>query len=111
MAQVCRRGNCNDECYGTKNFANFYNNHRLGEIDFVIEHNGSVSPIEVKSGKDYYIHSALNKATYNEEYQVKESYVFANCNIEVKDKIIYYPVYMCAFISDEIEYPILTPDI
>ena len=63
MAQVCRRGNCNDECYGTKNFANFYNNHRLGEIDFVIEHNGSVSPIEVKSGKDYYIHSALNKTS------------------------------------------------
>lgn len=89
----------------------FYNNHKLGELDFVIEHNGSVLPIEVKSGKDYYTHSALDKATYNEEYQVKESYVFANCNIEEKDKIIYYPIYMCAFISDEIEYPILTLDI
>ena len=33
----------------------FYNNHNLGELDFVIEHNGSVLPIEVKSGKNYYV--------------------------------------------------------
>ena len=39
----------------------FYNNHNLGELDFVIEHNGSVLPIEVKSGKDYYVHSAISK--------------------------------------------------
>lgn len=89
----------------------FYNNHKSGELDFVIEHEGSVLPIEVKSGKDYYVHSAINKATYNEEYQIKESYVFANCNIEIMDKIIYYPIYMCAFIRDEIEYPILSLDI
>lgn len=89
----------------------FYNNHNLGELDFVIEHNGSVLPIEVKSGKDYYVHSAISKAAYNEEYQVNEAFVFANCNTEVRDKIIYYPIYMCAFISDEYEYPILTLDI
>lgn len=45
-----------------------YNNHSLGELDFLIEHDGSVLPIEVKSGKDYYVHSAISKATYNEEY-------------------------------------------
>ena len=89
----------------------FYNNHNLGELDFVIEHNGSVLPIEVKSGKDYYVHSAISKAAYNEEYQVNEAFVFANCNVEVRDKIIYFPIYMCAFISDEYEYPILSLDI
>lgn len=46
----------------------FYNNHSLGELDFLIEHDGSVLLIEVKSGKDYYVHSAISKATYNEEY-------------------------------------------
>ena len=45
------------------------------------------------------------------EYQVKEAYVFANCNIEVRDKIVYYPIYMCAFVSDEFEYPVLSLDI
>lgn len=89
----------------------FYNNHNLGELDFVIEHEGSVLPIEVKSGKDYYVHSAISKAAYNDEYQVKEAYVFANCNIEVRDKIVYYPIYMCAFVSDEFEYPVLSLDI
>lgn len=89
----------------------FYNNHSLGELDFLIEHDGSVLPIEVKSGKDYYVHSAISKATYNEEYQIKEAYVLANCNTEINDKITYYPIYMCAFISDEVEYPILSLDI
>ena len=89
----------------------FYNNHNLGELDFVIEHAGAVVPIEVKSGKDYYVHSAISKATYNEEYQVKEAYVFANCNTEVRDKIIYYPIYMCCFITEDYKYPILSLDI
>lgn len=44
-------------------------------------------------------------------YQIKEAYVLANCNTEIKDKITYYPIYICAFISDEVEYPILSLDI
>ena len=31
----------------------YYNNKKQGELDFVIEINGKVLPIEVKSGKDY----------------------------------------------------------
>lgn len=89
----------------------FYNNHKVGELDFLIELDGEVLPIEVKSGKDYYVHSAISKATYNEEYQIREAYVFANCNIEKKEKVTYLPIYMCAFINDEIEYPILSLDI
>ncbi len=89
----------------------FYNNHNIGELDFLIEHNGAVLPIEVKIGKDYYVHSAITKVTNNKEYQIKASYVFANCNIEKQNKIIYYPIYMCAFLNDKIEYPILSLDI
>jgi len=89
----------------------FYCNHNLGELDFVIEHDGAVLPIEVKSGKDYYIHSAISKAAGNEEYQVKEAMIFANCNVETRDKLSYYPIYMCAFISDEVQYPTLSLDV
>lgn len=85
----------------------FYNNHSIGELDFVIEHDLSVVPIEVKSGKDYYVHSAINKVTYNTEYAVNEAFVFANCNIDIDDKIIYYPIYMCGFITDYVDMPIL----
>lgn len=89
----------------------YYLNHRLGELDFVIEHDNTVLPIEVKSGKDYYVHSAISKAVSNEEYRIKEACVFANCNVEIDGKIIYYPIYMCTFLKDEIEYPILSLDI
>jgi len=34
----------------------YFNDKKQGELDFVIEHNGEVIPIEVKSGKDYERH-------------------------------------------------------
>ncbi len=83
----------------------FYNSHSMGELDFVIEHNLQVVPIEVKSGKDYYVHSAISKVANNSEYEINEAYVFAHCNIEHKDKIIYFPIYMCGFLTEEISIP------
>ena len=39
----------------------YYHSSRKGEIDFLIETNeGSVLPVEVKSGKGYKLHTALN---------------------------------------------------
>ena len=38
----------------------YYNSKKKGELDFVVEHSGRVLPIEVKSGKDYEKHSALD---------------------------------------------------
>lgn len=81
----------------------YYNSNRLGELDFVIEYNGSIIPIEVKSGKDYSRHSALNNCLANPEYDMQEAFVFANCNIEKKEKITYLPIYMIAFIDANIE--------
>lgn len=89
----------------------FYCSHNVGELDFVIEHDQSVLPIEVKSGKDYYVHSAIKNVADNVEYGVREAYVLANCNIEKDGKIVYLPIYMCSFISDEVEYPVLSLDI
>ena len=34
---------------------------------------------------------------------------FANCNISVEEKMVYLPVYMCTFIRDEAQLPILAP--
>lgn len=45
----------------------------LGGLDFVIEHDLGVVPIEVKSGKDYYVHSAISKAVNNSEYDINVS--------------------------------------
>ncbi len=79
--------------------AYYYNSNRLGELDFVVEYQGKILPIEVKSGKDYKIHSALNHCIHHPEYDVKEAFVFANCNVEKQEKITYLPIYMSCFME------------
>ena len=87
----------------------YYNSHKNGELDFVIEQDFSVVPIEVKSGKDYYIHSALSKAVANPEYGIRTACVFADCNLSVEGSIHYLPVYMAMFLTDAVDLPILPP--
>lgn len=43
----------------------YYNNKKRGELDFLIEYDGEVLPIEVKSGKDYKVHRALSNIIDN----------------------------------------------
>ena len=45
----------------------YYNNKKRGELDFVIELEGKVLPIEVKSGKDYETHRAMSNIMDCEE--------------------------------------------
>lgn len=88
----------------------YYNSKKYGELDFVIEHLGEALPIEVKSGKNYKSHSALNNAINLPNYNINQSIVFSNYNVEVKNKIIYYPIYMIMFINEELlEIPKIPP--
>ena len=87
----------------------YYNSHSIGELDFLIEENLHVVPIEVKSGKDYTKHSALNKVVENDEYEVEKSYIFADCDISSSGKYLYMPVYMVMFVREETELPVLKP--
>ena len=80
----------------------YYNSKKKGELDFVIEHAGKVLPIEVKSGKDYEKHSALDNVMSVEEYEIDEAYVFTNDNIKTKGKVTYLPIYMVMFLKDEL---------
>ena len=67
-----------------------------GEVDYLIDDydNMTVSPIEVKSGRDYKIHSAINKFISNESYKVAKAYVFSNeRNVFEENGIIYLPIY------------------
>lgn len=77
----------------------YFNSKKQGEVDFVIEYKGEVLPIEVKSGKDYKIHSALDNLLANENYDIKEAYILCNGNIERKGKRLYLPIYMLMFIK------------
>ena len=79
----------------------YYKNNKLGELDFVVELNGECTIIEVKSGKNYKKHSALNNVLKSSEYNIKNAIVLCNYNIEKKDGIIYYPIYMTMFMKNK----------
>ena len=85
--------------HGYKSY--YFNSKKQGELDFVIEYHGEILPIEVKSGKSYTVHSALNNVLSNENYGIQQAFVFANCNIRVEEKIVYYPIYFCMFLQEE----------
>ena len=79
----------------------YYDNRNKGEVDYLIDDYESLSviPIEVKSGKDYTVHSALNTFVKNEDYHVKKAYVLSNSGEIVKDgKVIYLPMYFSMFL-------------
>lgn len=79
----------------------YYNSKKFGELDFVIEYQGKVLPIEVKSGKSYQRHSALSNIMEISNYSIEEAFILSNYNVEVKGNLIYYPVYMLMFIKDD----------
>ena len=79
----------------------YYDNRNNGEVDFLIDDYESLSsvPIEVKAGKDYTIHSALNNLLRNDGYKIEKAYVVSNeRKIYKNNKIIYIPVYFVMFL-------------
>ena len=79
----------------------YYNSKKMGEVDFVVELNGEVCPIEVKSGKDYARHRALNNILNCKDYTIPQAIVLCNDNYSIKDKVSYMPIYMVMFINKE----------
>ena len=89
----------------------FFNSHKIGELDFVMEHDGNVLPLEIKSGKDYYVHSAISNVAVNSEYKIPEAIVLGNCNIQREGSITYMPVYFSMFFTEHAALPVLSSDI
>ena len=78
----------------------YYNSKKNGEVDFMIEHNGALLPIEVKSGKDYIRHVSMTHLLANEQYGIAKGFILQNENISAKGKAVYLPVYMTMFIEN-----------
>ena len=84
----------------------YYDNRKQGEVDFLVDDHTAMSahPIEVKSGKDYTVHSALNNLLKNPDYNVQAATVISNeREIYQKGKVTYMPVYFVMFM--EIDTP------
>lgn len=81
----------------------YYDNKKIGEVDYLIEDADNLSnvPIEVKSGKDYAVHSALDKLLSVDEYGIKRAYVLSNeREVLTRNGITYIPIYYVMFFSN-----------
>lgn len=79
----------------------YYDNKKLGEVDFLIQSDEllSVVPIEVKSGKDYKVHSALTTFVNHEDYSVKKAIVLSNeQEVAIQNGITYMPIYYVMYL-------------
>lgn len=80
----------------------YYNAAKVGEVDFVVQtHRGEVLLCEIKSGKDYRRHSALNNLMAASEADNVKAYVFCNGNVQVEGNVTYLPIYMLGCLSPD----------
>jgi predicted AAA+ superfamily ATPase len=80
----------------------YYDNRHKGEVDFLIDdyEHLSILPIEVKSGRDYTIHSALNAFLQTEDYHVHSAIVLSNGrDVKTCSGVCYLPIYYVMFIE------------
>lgn len=80
----------------------YYDNKKRGEVDFLIDNFDllQVIPLEIKSGKDYSVHSALNSFIQNPDYNIHNAIVFSNeREVTNNNGIIYMPVYYSMFLQ------------
>ena len=85
----------------------YYDNKKNGEVDYLIDdvQNLSTIPLEVKSGKDYTEHSALDKFLSIPEYGIKQAFVLSNERRVFRDKgISYIPIYYIMFFKPEKDF-------
>ena len=79
----------------------YFNSKKQGEIDFVLETDDEIIPLEVKSGKGYERHNALSNVLSSPNYGVRRAVVLCNDNLHLKDNVEYLPIYMIMFIQKQ----------
>ncbi|MDO5020630.1 MAG: ATP-binding protein [Lachnospiraceae bacterium] len=79
----------------------FCKKKNIGELDFLIEMEGKVVPIEVKSGKAYRTHKALDHFMNVSDYHIEKAFVFSTGNVEKDGNVTYLPIYMCYLVKEQ----------
>lgn len=77
----------------------YYDSLKRGEVDFLLEDDRQIIPLEIKSGKDYKKHNALNNVLKEKEWHLNKAYVLCPGNVETKDNVVYLPWYMIMFLK------------
>ena len=78
----------------------YYDNKKNGEVDFLVDDYESLSvvPLEIKSGKDYAVHSSLSHFIKTPDYGIRFAYVLSNePKVFTKECVTYMPIYYIMF--------------
>lgn len=81
----------------------YLNNRKIGELDFLVEKEGKVIPLELKSGRKSSAHAALDNMLRIYGNEDSEAFVFHTGNIRKEGCITYLPVYLLMFLKKEDE--------
>ncbi len=83
----------------------YYDNKQKGEVDFLVDDSNTMSvlPIEVKSGKDYRVHNALDNLMAVADYHIASAVVLSNDReIKTVGSVLYLPIYHVMFLENRI---------
>ncbi len=78
----------------------FCKKKNIGELDVLVEMDGKVVPIEVKSGKAYKAHKSLDNFMKISDYHIEKAYVLSVANMEQEGTVVYLPIYMCYLLKE-----------
>ena len=78
----------------------FCKKKNIGELDVLVEMDGKVVPIEVKSGKAYKTHKSLDNFMKISAYHIEKAYVLSVANMEQEGSVVYLPIYMCYLLKE-----------
>ena len=78
----------------------YFTSKKVGELDFVEETlAGDVLAIEVKSGRHYKTHAALDNALATRGYGVDRALIFAETNLFRDGNVLYLPIFMAGLLE------------
>lgn len=86
----------------------YYDNKKIGEVDYLIDDTTKLCalPLEIKSGKDYKIHSALDRFLSIPEYNIRKALVLSNEQKVFEDNnVMYMPIYYIMFFLHDARLP------
>lgn len=79
----------------------YYMAKKHGEVDFIADTNAdSVMPFEVKSGRSYRTHAAIDAVLANAEYRISQGVVLSRSNIAQDGGTTYLPLYATYCLRD-----------
>lgn len=77
----------------------YFTKKGLGEIDLVIERrDGSIVALEIKSGRGYRTHAAIDNALRVDGYHIDQAFVLAECNVDRDETLVYLPIYAASLV-------------